>query len=74
MPSKTLDRERAPHTSDTEGGGRVLPFSRDRLGRGADTGEGSRMLAARACEEYPLGGSPVWMPGDPRLSRPTPTP
>ncbi len=69
MPSRTLDRTSGPHASEDEGAGaRVLPFSRANLGKGADTAAGSRELASLVAEEYPLGGSPVWLPGDPRLA------
>ncbi len=70
MPNETLGRAREAHASDDEGAEAcVLPFSRVHLGAGADATAGSRRLASLVCEDYPLGGSPVWLPGDPRLSR-----
>lgn len=52
--------ESTTEVDDSEHEAQVLPFSRERLGRGADITRGSRILAERR-------DSPVYLPGDPRL-------
>ncbi len=61
MPTLTVVPEPASRTTDDE-----AAAYRERLAAGADCGTGADILAARAMSE----GSPVWLPGDARLSRP----
>lgn len=62
MPSKTLSQPRPVEQPKAK----VLSF-RERLGRGADTNTGSRILANEAAQRDDVLGSPVYLPGDPRL-------
>ncbi len=60
LPTLTVVPEPASRTTDDE-----AAAYRERLAAGADCGAGAELLAARVAPE----GSPVWLPGDPRLTR-----
>lgn len=59
MPITRTDEQTAEQTQPQQA--TVLPFSRERLGRGARVTQGSRELAERR-------DSPVYLPGDPRIT------
>ncbi len=61
LPTLTVVPEPASRTTD----GDPAATYRERLAAGADCGAGAELLAARVAPE----GSPVWLPGDPRLTR-----
>lgn len=56
-----IPQNTSEQTDERQEEAQVLPFSRERLGRGADITRGSRILAER--------NSPVYLPGDPRLDQ-----